>query len=149
MSDDLAKYEKECERIRAENAKLLDEFAEWLAAKGLAETTVRRHRQNMDFYLNYFLLYYDTEEAAKGVAKVGSFLGDWFIRKAMWASQTAIKSNATSLKKFYTFLLEKGEVEKDDLDELKDEIKDLMPDWLETMALYDDPDVDFDDIWGP
>ena len=31
------------------------------------------------------------------------FLGFWFIRKAMWASQSSIKGNATSLKKLYTF----------------------------------------------
>ena len=43
MSDDYAEYEKECKRIRQRNAKLIDEFAEWLVAKGLSETTVRRH----------------------------------------------------------------------------------------------------------
>jgi hypothetical protein len=36
------------------------------------------------------------------------FLGYWFIKKAMWAKQSAIKSNAASLKKFYTFMHEKG-----------------------------------------
>jgi len=51
------------------------------------------------------------------------FLGYWFIKKAMWASQASIKSNAASLKKFYAFLLEKGLVEQEDLIELEETIK--------------------------
>ncbi|MFW5893618.1 MAG: recombinase [bacterium] len=148
MTDTYEQYEKECRRIRAENEKLLAAFADWLSAKGLAESTIRRHCENMDFYLNHFLLYEDAEEATSGVTKVDMFLGEWFIRKAMWANQAAIKSNAASLKKFYTFMVEKGKVEKEDLDELKQDIKAGMPEWLETMARYDDPEMDIEEVWG-
>jgi len=148
MMDTYEQYEKECQRIRAENGKLLEAFADWLSAKGLAESTIRRHCENMDFYLNHFLLYEDAEEAASGVTKVDMFLGFWFIRKAMWASQSAIKSNAASLKKFYTFMFEKGEVEEEDLDALKQDIKTGMPEWMETMARCDNPEVDIEEVWG-
>lgn len=147
MSDDYAKYEKECARIRKENAELIDEFADWLQAKGLAEKTVDTHCSNMIFYLNEFLLYEDATDAADGVDEVGMFLGDWFIRKAMWSSTSSIKSNAASLKKFYTFMAEKGCIAKEDLDELKEDIREGMPEWLGRMARYDDPDVDFEDVW--
>jgi len=66
------------------------------------------------------------------------FLGYWFIRKVMWASQTSIKSNAASLKKFYFFLLEKGLIKKEDLNELEETIKDEMPEWLAKIKQYDD-----------
>lgn len=150
MLDDLENYEKECKKIRKENARLLDEFGAWLSKKGLSEKTVRNHCQNMDFYLNHYLLYEEAEDAASGVSpfRVCDFLGNWFIRKAMWASKASIKSNGASLKKFYSFMAEKGLVDKDDLDVLKEVIKEAMPDWLETIAKYDDPDVDFEDIWG-
>jgi site-specific recombinase XerD len=148
MTDDYAKYQKECERIRKANAHLLEEFSAWLRAKGLSEKTVRVHRGNMDFYLNHFLLYDDAEDAASGVSRVNMFLGYWFIKKAMWASKSSIRSNGTSLKKFYTFMAEKGRVDKDDVDELKAEIREGMPEWLETLARYDNPDVDFEDVWG-
>ena len=148
MTDDYAKYEQECERIRTENDKLLEEFADWLSAKGLAGKTIRRHCENIDFYVNHFLLYEDAEEAREGVLHVDMFLGYWFIRKAMWASQSAIKSNAASLKKFYTFMHEKGKVTKEELDGLKRDIKEGMPEWLGTMGRYDDPEVGFEDIWG-
>ena len=41
MKDEYANYEQECERIRAENGKLLEEFAEWLSAKGLTSKTIQ------------------------------------------------------------------------------------------------------------
>ena len=119
MGDDYAKYEKDCERIRQENAKLLDEFADWLAAKGLARKTISRHCDNLDFYLDQFLLYEDAETAEDGIHMAGMFLGYWFIRKAMWASQASIKANAASLKKFYTFMQQQGKVSREDLDALK------------------------------
>lgn len=134
MTDDYARYERECQRIREDNAKLLDDFADLLAAKRLSEATVDRHCENIEFYLNHFLLYEDAERAEEGVRRAGMFLGYWFIRKAMWASQTAIKSNAASLKKFYTFMLEKGKVDQKDLDYLKMQIKEEMPEWLAAMG---------------
>jgi hypothetical protein len=69
------------------------------------------------------------------------FLGYWFIRKAMWSSASSIKSNAASLKKFYTFLHERGLVSQDDLDSLKETVKEEMPEWLATLARYDDPSI--------
>ena len=71
------------------------------------------------------MLYEDAIEAKDGIRDIGMFLGYWFIRKAMWASQSSIRGNATSLKKFYTFMHEKRLVEKDDLVDLKETIKDL------------------------
>ena len=77
------------------------------------------------------------------------FLGYWFIKKAMWASKSSIKANAASLKKFYTFLLEKGLIEKDDLQELKETIKYQMSEWLATLDRYDDPSIDdMGEVWG-
>ena len=76
------------------------------------------------------------------------FLGYWFIRKAMWASQSSIKENASSLKKFYQCMLEKGFIEQQDLDELKLTIKEEMPEWLATVRRYDDPDIeDMEEVW--
>jgi len=149
MADDYARYEKECQKICRENAELLGEFAESLAAKGLSEATVRKHCENIDFYLNHFLLYEDAERAESGVHMAGMFLGYWFIRKAMWASRASIKSNATSLKKFYAFMVGKGKVTEEDLDDLKMQIKEEMSGWLATLDRYDNPDIDDPaEVWG-
>jgi DNA phosphorothioation-dependent restriction protein DptG len=73
------------------------------------------------------------------------FLGYWFIKKAMWASQSSIKSNATSLTKFYTFMHEKRLIDQEELINLKQTIKKDMPEWLATLRRYDDQSND--DAW--
>jgi site-specific recombinase XerD len=142
---DYQAYEDACETIRAENAILLTEFVAWLEASGLSEKVVKKHCGNIDFYINDYLLYEDALEAKDGVDGVSWFLGDWFIRKAMWSSQASIKENAASLKKFYAFMHEKGLVSADDLAELKRTVKDEMPDWLDAMRDYNNAGID--DSW--
>jgi hypothetical protein len=142
---DYEAYEATCETIRAENAILLTEFASWLKASGLPEKVVENHRVNIDFYINDYLLYDDALEAKDGAGDVGMFLGDWFIRKAMWSNPSSIKENAASLKKFYAFMHEKGLVSAEDLAELKQTVKEEMPDWLDTVRRYNNPAVD--DPW--
>lgn len=147
--DDYEKYEEDCERIRKINKKILKDFNVWLKNKNLKEKTIRIHLDNVDFYINEFLLYEEAEVAKEGALYIGMFLGYWFIRKAMWSSVAQIKSNAASLKKFYTFLYEKKMVKKDELDELKAIIKSDMPEWLATVRRYDDPRItDPGEVWG-
>ena len=143
--DDYEKYEEDCKKIRKDNESLLNEFEVWLKSSGLSKKTINNHVSNIDFYINEYLLYEDATEAKDGVDAVGMFLGYWFIKKAMWASQSSIKGNATSLKKFYTFLQEKGLIDKEDLTDLKQTIKEDMPEWLATLDRYDDPSVE--DVW--
>ena len=145
---DYEQYEKECEKIRKENEKLLSEFEGWLYRKNLSKRTVDKHLRNIDFYINEYLLYEEPLEAFFGAVKVGMFLVYWFIKKAMWASQSQIKENATSLKKFYLFMYEKGLIEWELYEDMVEEIKENMPEWLATMARYDDPTItDPEKIW--
>ncbi len=138
MSMTHEQYEQECERIRQENDVLLDEFAVWLQSGGLGEKSVRRHCDNLDFYINHFLLYEDVQKPEDGAHGVGYFLGYWFIKKSAWASPSAIKANAASLKKFYTFMVEKGRVSPEALADLKLAIKEEMDEWLAAVARYYD-----------
>ena len=131
--DDSQKYEADCQKIRKVNHELLKDFESWLESSGLSEKTINNHISNIDFYINEYLLYEDAVEAKDGVDMVGDFLGYWFIKKALWASQSSLKSNAGSLKKFNTFLLEKGLIDKNDLRELKETIKEELSEWLETL----------------
>ena len=147
--DEYEKYEAECDKIRKFNNKLLDEFENWLKRSKLKAKTIQRHIENVDFYINEFLLYESAVEAKDGADEIGMFLGYWFIKKAMWSSTSQIKSNAASLKKFYTCLYEKGEIHKEDLDDLKKRIKEGMPEWIATMERYDDPSItDMEKVWG-
>jgi hypothetical protein len=148
MSDDYEKYEIECKKITKANEKLLIEFAEWLKAANLKEKTIDNHVSNVDLYINDYLLYDGAKKAKEGVDCVSSFLGYWFIKKAMWASPAHIRGNAASLKKFYTFMQEKKQISKKALDDMNETIKEEMPEWLATMDRYDDPYIEnMEDVW--
>ena len=126
---------------------LLDDFESWIINKGLTEATAKKHRENIDFYINEFLLYESPKHASEGVDEVGMFLGYWFIRKAMWANEASVKANAASLKKFYDFMVGRGEVDPEAVKDMKERIKEDLPEWVATMKRYDDPSIDSEDVW--
>ena len=147
MTDEYKQWEEACETIRKENATLLQEFEEWLSSKGLGSKTIDMHIGNVEFYVDEYLLYDDAVRPKDGWTQIDSFLGYWFIRKAMWASQTSIRGNAASLKKFYSFMQEKGLIDNEALQDVRETIKYNMPDWLATLRRFDDA-IDSEDIWG-
>lgn len=140
-------YEAECEKIREENQIILNGFRKHLESKKASKKTIDKHTSNIDFYINEFLLYEEPLRPATGVNSLNYFLGDWFIRKAMWASVTSIKEYIASLKKFYTYMCENGDIEIDDLLDMKEEIKECKGEWLEALQKYDDPSTSIEDIW--
>ena len=145
MQDD--NEDLEYERIRRENRKLLKAFRQWLTEQKLATRTVQGHVDNVAFFLEEFLLYEAPESAAEGIHRIGTYLGYWFIRKAIWASPTSLKANAASLKKFYAFMRERGKVTPIEVREMNAQIKEELPEWVATLARYDDLDVDPEDVW--
>ena len=148
MVSEYEQYEIKCKKIRKQNEALLNEFASWLRKLNLKDKTIDKHVDNIDFYINEYLLYEEPTEAKNGVYRASMFLGYWFIKKAIWSSPAQVKSNAASLKKFYTFMLEKGLIDKEDLENLKETIKEEMPEWLATMGRYDDLSItDMEDVW--
>ena len=148
-SKEYEQYEQACKKIEKDNALFLADFEKWLSAKGLAKKTIKRHEENVDFYINTFLLHEEAVPAKDGAGNASYFLGYWFIRKAMWASPASIKQNAASLKKLYTYMHQRGQVDADDLQNLKEAIKEEMSEWVATLERYDDPDItDSEEIWG-
>jgi hypothetical protein len=142
-------YEIACEKIRSENSKLLSDFEEWLFKRRLSLAVVKKHVDNIDFYVNEYLLYEDAVKASEGAGRIDMYLSYWFIKKAAWASPYSIRSNAASLKKFYAFMQEKGLITKEALKEVNETIKENMSDWIATVDRYDDPSItDPKDIWG-
>jgi len=129
-------YEKDCERLRAENKKHLSAFEKWLTDSGLAKKTIKAHLENAEFYISHYLLRDDGDCEARnipdGAWHVGGFF-DWCIYKSILWSADSVRKMGGSLKKFYLFMLEQGIVTQDDYDDLKETIKDGMEDWLDTI----------------
>jgi len=145
--DEYEIYEADCKKRKKENRKTLAGFRQYLASKKISKKTIDKHFSNIEFYINDFLLYEEPLKAKEGVRSLDYFLGYWFIRKAMWASVTSIKENISSLKHFYTYMYTIGEIDLEELNEMKEEIKESKDEWFETVKKYDDPDTNLEDIW--
>jgi len=131
--NDYPEHEKQIKAIEKEHEKILRDFKTWLTEKGLSSTTIEKHCFNINFFINAFLLHYETKKASEGTDAVSMFLGFWFIRKAMWSSESRIRSNVASLKKFYQFVVERGEVSPDKYAQMRMVIKEELPTWIETV----------------
>lgn len=139
----MEEYIKKIEENKKRNEKYIKEFEEWLNSKGLVKKTIRKHLQNIDFYINNYLTYYDIVKVEEGIDEVHLFLNCWFIEKCLWASKNSIKENATSIKKFYQFMSENNYVKKEDYEFLCNDIKENMDEYLsqiermENVTFYD------------
>jgi len=134
MSD----YDQEIGKIRVYNQPILDEFRIWLEKSGLVQKTVKNHVENIDFFAEY-LVYYQPlsklDEAENG--DVYSFLSDWFPRKAMWASESSIRSNMASFRKYFKFLRESGRIEKEVEDDVRETLKEKKDEFLAAVEFDD------------
>ena len=140
----LDEREKQLKENTKRNEDYLKMFKKSLEEKQLTTKTIRKHISNIDFYLNDYLTYYDEIiKMEDGTQHTRSFLGDWFIRKAMWASKSSIKEMASSLKKFYEYMSALGFVKISDYQEMCYEIKDNMDRYLENLEDYDNGTFDF------
>ena len=145
MEENYEELERQANKVREENKVHLSEFEKWLTDKGLSKKTIENHVDNVEFYINMYLLRYQIQDVTDGCfqGNLDVFLGDYFIRKCMWASCAHIKGNAASFKKFYAFMLEKGVIKQSDYDELCESIKLDMPEWLATMKEVEAAELDW------
>jgi site-specific recombinase XerD len=134
MSD----YDQEVEKIRACNQPILDEFQSWLENSGLAPNTVKNHLDNIDFFSKY-LVYYEplTKLDESDGGDIYGFLGDWFPRKAMWASKASTRSNMASFRKFFRFLRESGRIDEEIENDVRDTLIEYRDEFLKA-AEFDD-----------
>ena len=109
--------------------------------QGASERTVGTHLPNAAFYIQEFLLYEQPLRPHEGISSIGMYLGYWFIRKVAIATPGTIKSNATSLVKFYAFLVEKGMVTAEQLEKMRKTIKTEMAHWQELARRYNNPSI--------
>lgn len=130
-------WEKTVEEIIAENNILLKEFELWLETKKLSPKTLKKHVNNIDFFVNNYLVHYEPIKAEDGAVEIGGFLGDYFIRKALWSTKNSIIEYISSFRKFYTFMVEVNKTSEDDLIDMKEIIKEEREDWFDSLQEFD------------
>jgi len=125
------KHKQVCAIIRGDNAKLLAGFSRWLSGTYLHRKAIRQQVQDVEVFINTFLLSDQVITARRGVNWVAAFLS----RKSIGASPNSLLEHAASLKKFYTYLNEKGKTNDEELQAVKKAIKIGMPGWLARVEL--------------
>ena len=103
------------EKIEKQHEELLNIFKEDLS--NLSDKTIKKHIQNVDFFINEYLLNRNNANYEEVNNEVDLFFRDFFIRKCMWSSHDKFK--------------------KDDYKCLCDTIKDEMKSWQESCDYYD------------
>ncbi|MCR5098415.1 MAG: hypothetical protein K6B14_05655 [Lachnospiraceae bacterium] len=121
--------EAACKKIRSDNEECLSDFKWDLVDQGLMEKTISRHLNNLDLFLNKFMLGEEAKAMEEGPYLVDDFYKNYFIHKCDWATGGSIKSTSESLKKFYMCMFNNGRIETEDYMELSKTIKDKMPEW--------------------
>lgn len=142
----MSSYEKNLKKNTKRNEKFIIEFEDWLNDKKLSSKTIRKHIENIDLYLNYYLSYYEVTEMEKGVNEAYSFLNDWYIRKCLFASITSLKETAASIKKFYQCMSEKKYIDVKDYKYLCREINENMDDFLYSLQEFENIDDEYYNI---
>ncbi|NLP29567.1 MAG: recombinase [Clostridiales bacterium] len=136
-------YEQKCDQIRNRNEFYINEFREDLINAGLKKRTISRHCNNIDLYINIYLLREEPLEMTSGADyyRIDDFLGYFFIRKCAWSTPSTIKGTAASIKKFYKSMLQRGYIEESNYKELIETIKENIDEWLEDCEAYNDPNA--------
>jgi hypothetical protein len=129
-------WESQVKKAKTHNNELISEFKKYLTTKALKSKTINNHVFNIEFFANEFLLRYEIIPVERGFSEIGSFLGDFFIRKASWASKYTIQENIASLKKFYIFLNQIGKISNLELNTMKELIKEEKAEWIEEVENY-------------
>ena len=130
-------YEKLCKLQQDKNDEYLDKFEKDLMESGLSQKTIRKHLNNVIFYINEYLLREEPLEMETGCGyKIDMFLGYYFIHKCMWSTPGTIKTTAASIKKFYKSMNEHGYISKDKYKYLCDIIKENIETWQADCEVF-------------
>jgi hypothetical protein len=123
------------------NNILIYKFEKYLESQNLVKKTIKKHCDNIDFYINNFLLHDEIEKPEDNVNSINMYFDYFMPRKTTFGSVNDTKNQIASLKKFYKYLLELNRISKSDYNELLQIIKNNKEDWF---TVYDDEFIDDD-----
>jgi len=145
MAVDELDYDEQVELIETQNEPVLTAFEQSLAANGLSAKTIHRHMENIAFFAEYLTYYEPLEPLIEADSSdVHMFCGNWFPRKAMWASAGSARSNMASFRKFAAFMVEAGHWDNEHAQEIRETLKENKEEFIEIADSYYD---NLNDMW--
>jgi len=120
LNKEYKNYQQARIEIKGTKAELLNDFEQWLGRK-VSSGTTQRHCQDVEPYINTFLLHSEASAANQQARRIATFMGYWFIRRGR-ANPASTKETAASLNKFCSFMQEKGRIDAHALNDIKQTI---------------------------
>jgi site-specific recombinase XerD len=132
-------HDRQVAAIHAYNAPFYERFTAWLAASGLSARTIQTHIENVQFFADEYLTYYEPLERVDeaDASDIASFLSDWFLRKAAWSSPNAMRINVASFKKFFTWIGQQGHMDAEAVAEILLDLKESRDEYIEAAEAYE------------
>lgn len=92
---------------------------------GLAPKTIKRHLQNVDFFLNTYLLFDEANplRMQDGVNSIDDFLG-YFLEEKTYFTDSTKRSFVTSLRKFYKSMAKYGKITPEQYEDVVESLQD-------------------------
>ena len=129
-------------QYKKENDECLKLFKMDLENAKLAEKTISKHMDNVEMFLNEYLLSEDPDPMQKGARMLHKYFGGYYIYEYLFATPGTVKTTAASIKKFYKSMLDHEKITKDDFDYLVLDIKQNMEDWMKMCEKFNESDDD-------
>ena len=124
-----------------ENRILLKEFEKYLYSTNLTKKTVNKHLDNIDFYINTYVLRTDIIPPEEATTFIDDYFDYFLPHKTTFGSVSDTKTQIGSLKKFYKYLVDINRLSKNDYDEMLEIIKENKQEWFNA---YNNEDIDED-----
>lgn len=92
---------------------------------GLAPKTIKRHLQNVDFFLNTYLLFDEAHPLSMqdGVISIDDFIG-YFLEEKTYFPDSTKRSFVTSLRKFYKSMVAHGKIIPEQYEDVVESLQD-------------------------
>ena len=92
---------------------------------GFAPRTIKHHLQNMDFFLNTYLLFDEANPLSMqdGVNAIDDFLG-YFLEEKTYFTDSTKRSFVTSLRKFYKSMAKHGKITPEQYEDVVESLQD-------------------------
>lgn len=120
-SQNTAKYKLDI--LHQQNSSYLHLFESDL--HGLAPKTIKRHLQNMDFFLNTYLVFDESNPLSMqdGVNSIDGFLG-YFLEEKTYFTDSTKRSFVASLRKFYKSMVAHGKITPEQYEDVVESLRD-------------------------
>lgn len=128
---------KELDIISKDNASYLHLFEADL--HGLAPKTIKRHLQNVDFFLNTYLVFDESNPLTmeEGVNAIDDFLG-YFLEEKTYFAESTKRSFVASLRKFYKSMAKHGKITPEQYEDVVESLQDGGAEYKELLEeLYE------------